>query len=1034
MKRRRVIRSFVSLSAYVLMTLSVLMLCSVKVQAQELTVKGTVMGADDGAPVPGATVVIKGTTVGTITDFDGNFSIKAKKGDILLFSFVGMTTQEKEVAGNTLNVSLKSETIGLEEVVAIGYGTVKKKELTGAVAQVKAEEITRTVTSDLATALQGQVAGVNVTASSGAPGSGSEVLIRGLSSISGTNQPLYVVDGVPFDGDPGLNPNEIETVDILKDASSCAIYGTRGAAGVILVTTKKGKAGSLRVAVNGSYGIQDITSGTPLMNAAEQTYFDLVQLRNVSGGLDDQVVLDLAKIPANFRNDTNLGDIAFTDYAPVQDYNINVSGGTKDITYNLMAGYYNKEGVVTGSNFDRFNVRANTTYNNGKWTISGSVGMTTANTDKVPGTLIIQTIRYLPTSQNLVPGSNEPVVTIGGDESNRLNWVLESFNTTDEVVDNSAFANLSAKYDLTKDLELSVRSSLNTSNGYEHQFKPYRAVYKEDGTLISDPSNSFVAMYASRGRKVDFEAGVRYLKKFNKHKLTLQAVYTVEDRLVDRFYARKEGVIDSQIKVLNGTSLNPEAGSGFNYRDKQIGTLGRVLYDYKSRYLLSVSARYDGSSKFSDKYRWGLFPSVSGAWNISDEKFWKPIKQTVNNMKLRIGRGTVGNNSFQSYSYAASMSFGKDYVFGSDQMPILGLGTIQTGYANAEVKWETSIQTNLGVDMAFFNNKLTLTGELYDTKKKDMLFPVTLPASATGSSSGNAETVIRNVGNMTNTGLEFALGYHAKTGKVNWNVNGTFATNKNEITKMITQAPFLLTNDGGLISGAKATSQVTAIAVGYEAGSFFLYRTDGIVDTEQKLAEYQQLFPQAKMGDLIYKDSNGDGEISELDRVYSGSGLPEYEIGLSYTADYKGFDFTMQWYAALGHEIMNGAKAVAYGWGRHKDLIYAWSKANPESPIPAYRGDSKGHQNYYGYNDLWLEDGSYLRLKTVTLGYSLPQATLQKLGLSKARIYVSAQNPLTFTKYEGFDPEVGGNINNRGLDKGNYPVTSMYLVGLNLNF
>lgn len=1034
MKKRRLIRSLMSFCVFSLMTFMFLAFSAVSAQAQQIAVNGKVTSAEDGAPIPGATVVVKGTTKGTTTDVDGNFTIKAKKGATLVFSFVGMTTREVVVSGKIINVALETETIGLEEVVAIGYGTVKKKEVTGAVAQVKAEEITRTVTSDLANAIQGQVAGVNVTASSGAPGAGSNILIRGLSSISGTNQPLYVVDGVPFDGDPGLNPNEIETIDILKDAASCAIYGTRGAAGVILVTTKKGKAGSLRVAVNGSYGIQDITSDIPLMNSVEQTYFNMVRLRNVSGGLDDQVVLDLAKIPRNFLNDTDLRDIAFTDYQPVQDYNINVSGGTKDITYNVMAGYYNKEGVVTGSAFNRFNARANTTYRNGKWEINGSVGFSVSNTDKVPGAIIIQTIRYLPTSQNLDPSDNDPIVTIGGDESNRMNWVLESFNSSDELVNNTAFGNLALKYKLSKELELSARGSIYNSNGYEHQFKPYREVYKEDGTLLSDPSNSFVAMYASRGRKVNFESGLRYLKKIGKNKITGQAVVTVEDNLSDRFYARREGVLDPQIKVLDGTSLNPEVGSGFNYRDKQIGTLGRILYDYDSRYMLSVSARYDGSSKFSSQYRWGLFPSVSAAWNVSDEKFWKPLKKTINSMKVRLGQGTVGNNRFQSYSYAASIVTGKDYVFGPDDAAYLALGAIQTDYANAEVKWETTVQTNLGIDVAFFNNKFTLTGEVYNTEKRDMLFPVTLPASATGSASGNASTVIRNVGNMTNKGVELALGYKAKTGKVNWNFSGTFATNKNKITKMITQAPFLLTDDGGLISGAKQYSQVTAIAEGYEAGAFFLYRTNGIVDTDQKLAEYQKIVPTAKKGDLIYVDSNKDGQISELDRVYSGSGLPEYEIGFNSTAEFKGFDLTMQWYAALGHEIMNGSKAVAYGWGRHKDLLYAWSEANPVTPIPTYRNDAKGHPNYYGYTDLWLEDGSYLRLKTITLGYSLPTPTLKKLGITKARIYLSAQNPLTFTKYDGYDPEVGGNIKNRGLDKGNYPITSLYLMGINLNF
>lgn len=1004
-------------------------------QAQQQSVTGTVIGASDGLPIPGVSVVIKGTTDGTTTDLDGKYSIMADNGQVLEFRFIGMINYELTVSSSVHDVKMESSFQDLEEVVAIGYGTVKKKELTGAVAQVKSEQLTRIVTSDVSKALQGQIAGVNVIASSGAPGAQSEVLIRGLSSIGGTNSPLYVVDGVPYTGDPGLNPNEIETVDVLKDAASCAIYGTRGAAGVILITTKQGKEGSLRVSANASYGIQDITSGTPVMNAAEQTYFNLVKDRNVSYSTDDITTLNLAKSPRGFLNDTDLGELVFVDQAPVQDYNINISGGSKDISYNVSSGYHKQEGVIVNSGFERFNSRINTVYKHNKWRIDASVGITQEEKENAQGGIITQTIKYYPTQPTLdLEDSSSPIYSQGGDETNRLGWVMESFQNTDILKLSKLLGSFKVKYEIAKGLDLNTRLTLNNTNGYQKRFNPYQPVYDNDGKLLSSPSSSSVENIAFNSHRVDFEAGIKYVKQLDDHKITTQAIYTLEDGSYEKFLARGEGVLDNDIQQLSNTSVNWNIGSGPDWHNKQIGTLGRVMYDYKSKYLLSVSARYDGSTKFSDGYRWGFFPSVSGAWNVSDENFFEPIKETVNNMKLRLSRGTVGNNSFANYAYSAGIGTGKDYAFGPDAADAIALGATQIQFANSDVKWETSVQWNLGLDLALFNNKFTMTAELYDTKKNDMLFPVTLPGSASGSPSGNASTVTLNVGDMTNRGVEIAMGYKAAIGDVKLGFNGTFSTNENKITRMITQGEYILTDDAGLIGGAKSSSQITALAEGYEAGAFFIYSTNGIVDSHEKLADYQKIVPTARMGDLIYEDNNKDGVISDLDRKYMGSGLPEYEAGFSMTADYKNFDFAMQWYTAIGHEIMNGAKATAYGWGRHKDLLYAWSEVNTQTSIPAYRDDMKKHANYKGYTDLWLEDGSYVRLKSLTLGYSIPKPILNNWGISKLRVYVSAQNPLTFTKYEGYDPEIGGGIKSRGLDKGNYPVTSKYLVGLNLKF
>ncbi len=1035
-----------TMARYLFLTIILMMTWSIQAQEKNMMVTGTVVSSADGLGIPGVSVVIKGTMLGTITDMDGNYSLKAEMGDVFQFSFIGMESTEKEVRGKIVDVSMKPDVVSLDEVVAIGYGSVKKKELTGAVAQVKSEDISRVVTSDFGAALQGLVAGVNVTANSGAPGENSNILIRGVSSISGSNTPLFVVDGVPQEGDPRLSTNEIETIDILKDAASAAIYGTRGAAGVILITTKQGEAGSLRVRVNSSYGVEDIRSGTPVMNAVEQTYADFLYHRNLNGTNYTDINLSTLRTSESFQNNTDLGSLVFIDYAPVQEHSINVSGGTKDISYNVIAGYFNKEGVIVNSGFERFNTRANTTYRHGKWRINANVGLTQEKKKSSPGGIITQTIKYHPTMNMIDVDSDEALNTSHSFESNRVNWVMDSFRNTDVNHRTSAFANFNINLELIKDLNLSTRIGNSFTNDYRHRFSPYQEVYDVDGELVGDPStNSYVWDLSSRRTALTLDAGLTYQKKFDKHKLTVFLGQSVEKYVYDSFEAKKTAVSNNEIDRLDGAVSNPYASSMDNdYVNKLIGSIGRIQYDYKSKYLLSASIRRDGSSKFGSDNRWGIFPSASLGWNVSDEGFWQGIKEVANNFKLRASYGTVGNQSFDPYTYSAGITPGINYIFTSQnadggQNNSLVNGYVQTEFANGDVKWETSIQTNIGMDIAFFNNKLTFTAEYYNTNKKDMLMPIQLPGSTGNIPNVNmhnpkSSVVVLNVGDMTNQGLEFAMGYRTKTGRVSWGVNGTFSTNKNEVTKVNGMGGFTLLDDGGLISGKKSVSQVTAIAEGYEAGAFFLRPTNGIVDSHEKLAEYQNIRPDARMGDLIYKDTNGDGLISDLDRVYSGSGLVEYEVGLNAQASFKGFDFSMQWYSAIGHEIMNGAKATAYGWGRHKDLLYQWSEANPTSSIPSYKGEPNKHFNYEGHSDLWLEDGTYLRLKEITLGYTLPQVSTRGWGIDKCRFYVTAQNPLTFTDYSGYDPEVGGNVKSRGVDKGNYPVTSLYTVGVNLNF
>ncbi|PKQ61459.1 hypothetical protein BZG02_15660 [Labilibaculum filiforme] len=1034
MKRKILFTFKKGLGQYLLIVLVALMCSSIEAQAQELTVKGTVTSSEDGLPLPGVSIVIKGTIEGTITDFEGKYALKnAKVGDVLTYSFIGMEKQEIKVSTSVINLALNPQTIGLNEVVAIGYGTSKKKELTGAVVQVRAEELNRTVTSDLGTALQGQIAGVSVIASSGAPGASSNIQIRGVTSISGTNTPLFVVDGIPQDGDPRISSNEIETIDVLKDAASCAIYGTRGAAGVILITTKQGKAGSLKISANATYGIRTITSGTPLMNANEQAYFEKVQYRNIYNSYDDEITTGYAKNPYSLLNDTDLGDMVFTDNAPTQDYSVNISGGTNDITYNVVAGYYNQEGVIINSEFERFNTRASTNYTKGKWNVRANVGLTIEDKQESPGGIYTQTIKYYPYQQALDPNSDEAVESNGwGSDALAMNWVLNSIKNKDNQKRDRMNAGFNVNFEIVKGLNFNTNLGIAVTNQTRKIFNPYSAHYASDGEELSNPKDSYVQNQSNRRSSLSWDGGLTYEKEFNDHKITATAIYSFEEYKYSGFTAKKYAVANNSIEVLNGATVDPDAQSLFETDNVLVGAIGRLKYDYKSRYLFSASIRRDGSSRFGKDNRWGVFPSASAAWNVADEAFWAPISEVANAFKIRGSYGTTGNQSFNDYMFASTITQGIDYTFGGAGTDAPMVGAAQKSYANALVKWETSIQSNIGIDLGFFKNKLTFTADYYNTDKEDMLFNVQLPGSA-GIGSGGDSRVTLNVGDMTNTGYELALNYRNKLNQFNYGIQATFATNENKITSMTSEG-FSYTDDWGLIDG-DGTSKITVLAEGYEAGAFFLRKTNGIVNSQAKLDEYKTLDPTAKMGDLIYVDSNMDGVLSDADRTYHGSGLPDYELGLNLNCDYKGFDLSMQWYAAVGHEIINGSKATAYSYARHKDLVSVWSEANPTSTLPSYRGISKDHPNYAGYSDLWIEDGSYLRLRNVSLGYTFPTKIVDKIGVRNMRVYVSAQNPITITSYDGFDPEVGGNgMSSRGLDKGNYPVTSFYLMGVNINF
>ncbi|NLR93493.1 SusC/RagA family TonB-linked outer membrane protein [Flammeovirga agarivorans] len=1014
--------------------MSILLFINVDTIAQSRQISGRITSAEDKLPLPGVNVRIKGTTQGTVSNFDGDYSLLVEEGETVEFSFIGMVPQEIVVTTQSkINVSLEVDVQVLDEVVKIGYGEQKKKEVSGAVAHVKSDAFEAYVSGDASQALQGQIAGVNVT-TSGSPGADAVVQIRGVSTVSdvaGATEPLYVVDGIPQNENPRLAPSEIESMDILKDLASCAIYGTRGANGVILITTKKGSAGKLNVSLDASYGVKNITSGIELMNTPEQLYFDMVKERNRgSNDFDNSTNLPIPRNPAFFQNNTNLSDVVIVDNQPTQNYNIGVNGGSKGLTYNLTGGFYDDRGPLINSGFSRYNGRAGVRYDRGKWDINSSVAIGSEKIERTSSGLLTQTIKYAPYKPVLDPNSDAAFVDVGN--ASTTNSVLETMKMEDVAFRDRMQGNISAAYEIIDGLKLNSNLGVSNVNEFRYKFKPFIENYDEDGILQSDPANSYVINESARRTSMSADVRLSYLKKFGNHKITGVVGSSFETHTRDSFTAQKNGVVDNSIRVLDGAVLAASATNGYNYKYNIIGTLGRITYDYKSKYMVSFSGNYNGNSKFASDKKWKFFPSASAAWNVSEEGFWDNMRHVANNLKIRGSHGQVGGQSFLPYSDQATIQNGYDYPFGSGGFPTLYYGSAQQNYANGNVQWETSIQNNVGIDLGFFDNRLTITSDVYHTQKSDMLFPVQLPPSS--GVTGPDSKLTMNIGNMVNKGFELAATVKGRKKSLNWSITGTFTKNENEITSLNADN-FIYTTDPGLISGAGASSKVTVFAEGYEAGAFFLYQTDGVIQTEEQLRAYQEIKPDARMGDLVYVDTNNDGNITDEDRVYMGSGFSDWESGLIFNISWKGFDFMMHWYAAIGHEVMNGSKAMAYSEGRHKDQVNTWNRANPTADIPAWRGTTKEHDNFRAYTDLWLEDGSYIRLKNIQIGYTLPNNIIKRLGMTNCRFFVSAQNPLTFTKYEGYDPEAAGNgVSSRGLDKGNYPISALYLTGFKLNF
>ncbi|MEI6274393.1 MAG: TonB-dependent receptor [Prolixibacteraceae bacterium] len=1017
--------------------------------AQELNVKGVVTSADDGQPIPGATVVVKGKTTGIITSLDGTYSLKVPGNATLIFSFVGLKSQEVTVNNKTtINVSLASATEAIEEVVVVGYGTQKKSVVTGAISSVKAKDLEKVSPGRVEQALQGRVSGVTVAQNSGQPGSSSTIRVRGVTTFGdGGNNPLWVVDGVVVDagGIGYLNQNDIESMEVLKDAASAAIYGTRAATGVILVTTKKGVAGKISVSYNGMYGASAPAKILNLLNATQ--YGALLNERSVAGG-GNVIFSDLSKLGLG----TDWQKSIFNNNAGRYSHEFSVSGGNDKSTFYLSLGIQNQEGIVATdiSSFNQKNIRLNSTHKISKiFTFGETVGYThqkqtgIGNTNSEFGGPLSSAINLDPVTQLVVtdaaaasaaPYSVNPVVRdangnpygissiVGQEMTNPLAYIqtrLGQYGWSDNFVGN---AYLSAQ--ITK--EIVVKSSVGAKLAYwgDQGFNPVYYLSATNQLLKNNiyKNNSQVFNW-------NIENTITYTKKISDHSFDVllgQACYVDNNggsSGVTLYNLPISSYTDASYNFNIPDATNRVGGASDFTLHKLTSLFARANYNYKEKYMFTGIYRRDGSSRFGSNNKFGVFPSFSLGWLVSKEDFWK-ANDVVNSLKIRGGYGVVGNDAIRDFGYLATVSGGFNYAAGNT-------GNITTGYApasldNPDLRWEQTSQLNIGFESRLFKS-LTFTFDYYNKKTSGILRPVTIPGYVGVSSSP-----VGNIADMQNKGLEFELGYSKKIGQVNFSANGNLAYLKNTVTYVASDANYI-TGDASF----QSMGAVTRTQAGESYNSFYGYKTAGIFQNAAEVSSYTNtkgglIQPSAKPGDFKWVDSNGDGTITELDKQFLGSSIPKYTFGLTLNFDYKGFDLMVFASGAAGNKIFQGLRRLDISNSNWQTVALSrWTGEGSSNTYPRLTSnDTNG--NFGNMSDFYLEKGDYLRLKVMQLGYSLPNYMINKLGASKLRLYVSSENLLTLTKYSGYDPEIGGGV--FGIDKGVYPQARSFMLGVQIQF
>lgn len=1009
---------------------------------------GTVVDAITNQPIIGASVTIKGTTHGVVTDAEGKFYFQTgqKFPYTLIVSYIGYKKLEIIVEKNPVIINLKEERQELDELVVVGYGTQKRKDITGSVASVPKANLSQ-VTSSADNLLRGAVAGVVVTQSSGRPGASSSVRIRGGNSITAGNEPLYVVDGILIYNDNNnssagvtyagasvnvlstINPADIESIEVLKDASATAIYGSRGANGVVIITTKKGTKGQDNISYQGYFGFQNISKKLKLMNASEWA-----SLRNdVQASIGQAPSFSPAQIEAlKTSGNYDWQSAAFVTAAPVQNHNLSFSGGDEKSRYAISAGYFDQDGIVLGSDFKRISLRANYERNysqkfkfgvNANYTNSIANGVGTnggANAGRNPNPLVsvvltapVVPIKNADGSYNV---TNNPYATsVNGYVPNPIN---DLENTTNETKLNRILTSLFGEYKFNKELTAKVAVSgdvLNTKQNY----------YAPSNTTTGAGTKGLASIGERLVSSVLNENTLTYNTTFGQdHKFSALGGYTLQYTKGEVVNAGAQTFVNdanTYNALQDGVAVKPYSEA---YESVLKSWLARVNYSYKGKYNFTLSGRADGSSRFGSESLWGYFPSAGFSWNITDEEFANNIKG-VTEAKLRITAGTTGNQEIGNYLPLASMG-SVNYSFGGT----LYTGLAPTRLANPDLKWEKTNQYNVGLDLSLLDRRINFVFDVYYKKTKDLLINVPVPLS-----SGYA-TVLQNIGGVENKGFEVGVTTeNIKTENFAWNSNIVFSLNRNKVTEIGNGVDqfFPVVPNGSLLQ-----QQPVTVKVGLPLGTFWGYRTNGIFQTQEEVNTQPKInsLANTKVGDRKYIDTNGDGVITALDKGNLGSSQPKFVGSFSNTVSYNDFDLNFSFQGAYGGKIFNALnqqlEISTLGTNAAATLNDRWTPTNPSNEIPRASSSPLGI-----VSERYVEDASFLRLKLITLGYTLPKSVSKKLGTKSVKIYISAENLITWTKYTGYDPEVSSYEQNNlypGIDFGSYPNSKTFISGLNVTF
>ena len=1021
---------------------------------QNLTVSGVVTSAADQLPLIGVSVQVKGTTNGAITDLDGNYTVSVASGETLVFSYIGFKTQEIQITNQTtLNVVMEEDSETLDEVVVVGYGVQKKKLVTGATVQVKGETLAKMNTNSPLQAMQGQTPGVNISSTSGQPGEGMKVSIRGLGTV-GNASPLYLIDGVGGDIST-LNPADIESIDVLKDAASAAIYGAQAANGVVLITTKSGKAGKAQISFDAYYGWQTQARKADMLNSRE--YMMIMDEQAVNSGnapYDWNSFESIYDANGNVY-DTDWVNSMFQNNAQTQSYTLGITGGSETSTYAMSLGYMSQEGIVGGkdvSNYERYNFRINSEHKIFKDSDLLKVGEEVSFVYKMNNGISVgnqynNTLRGAFGTSPLAPiYSDNNIYDSPYNDTTNSDWYNGDGNPYGSMMTNSNNENKDATFSGNVYAELQPIKNLKFRTVFgavysTNEYRSFSPLYHFSIYSFNDTRTS-AAQNMTHGLTMTWTNTATYDWTVGEH--AFNALVGMEISRYNGTYLRatngilRDGFDDwEHAYVDNGTATSTDNGLGAaghpNDETRTVSYFARFGWNWKETYMINATVRADGSSRFARGNRYGVFPSVSAGWTISNEAFMEDTYDWLDFLKLRVSWGQVGNQNIDNYQYTAPItSSNTHYIFGNQ----VGADA-QSGYwgsypsrlANEDVTWETSEQTNIGIDARFLRSRLSLTADFYIKTTKDWLVEAPILATA-----GTGAPFI-NGGDVKNTGIELALTWNDQIGsdfQYNVGINGAY--NKNKVGNIPTEDGIIHGDTNMLYDN---TPEFYRASNGHPIGYFWGYETAGIFQNKQQIEDWKAagngiLQADVQPGDVIYVDQDHNGVIDDNDKVDLGNGTPDFTYGFNLGFSYKNFDFALTAYGAAGNQIVQSYRNHANKYSNYTSSILGrWTGEGTSNRLPRVTENNINWQ----FSDLYIQDGDYLRISNITVGYDFAKLINLK-AISQARLYFQVQNAFTFTKYDGMDPEIGYGTSDwvSGIDLGYYPRPRTYLIGVNLKF